>query len=259
LSVISDHLKQLVDECPRGGRMADEGSSLQINVSAWESEAQKSKKNRAVYRAACTRPASGTALGDASELYELLVMVCSLSGSKLLYPAVQVDLRDRATALLARMLDQVLPERRRNSFLPNGREMDSLCREAKLALSPMSTVLLTSKGIRSERSREAQDRLLELWVERNMPLNATERDIRMATERCFEIAKTARERTTRRRDASVALAVVAALLDSTPEVVKKVRAERLNEARPSMSQRGGGRARRRSAGKATRTNIRPQE
>jgi hypothetical protein len=217
--------------------MADEGSSLQINVSAWESEAQKSKKNRAVYRAACTRPASGTALGDASELYELLVMVCSLSGSKLLYPAVQVDLRDRATALLARMLDQVLPERRRNSFLPNGREMDSLCREAKLALSPMSTVLLTSKGIRSERSR----------------------DIRMATERCFEIAKTARERTTRRRDASVALAVVAALLDSTPEVVKKVRAERLNEARPSMSQRGGGRARRRSAGKATRTNIRPQE
>jgi hypothetical protein len=145
--------------------------------------------------------------------------------------------------LLNRIFELALPEFRKNATIPPGAEVDALVREARAVLSPITTFAATGKGVSSRAYVDWQHRIVELWVERNMPLSASDRDTMKAKRRCVAIADIARARSTRKektREGTDALEMVAALLDSTPAMVKKARARRFRPGGRLDSATGAG-------------------
>ena len=201
----------------------------------WEKEAAQAKRARERYRAELSSPVPDDLEAQRKALERLLSMACESAGNLRLYPNVQYDLRQRATMLLDRILDETLPAYRRNAFIPSGDEVDALVREAEAVLFPLTPTTaimeetkragekLPMNEIPAERFIAKQRWLVELWVERSMPLSATDKETSKALQRCLEVADEARRKGSKKTDA---LEMVAAVLGSTPGVVKKARAER---------------------------------
>lgn len=216
-----------------------------------EQEAESAEVRRFFYRKVFSRALPEDPGAKARDLAELLGLLCRSAGDRGLYPDVQQELYQRARRLFEGVVEATLPRRRANARLPHPDEVDSLFEETRQLLGPnfdlawwlramvqFGTGEATPEDRRHQRGmpmgdlsryperevRRERRESLDLWVERSVPLSATNRDISEAKKRCWAVL----ERSTRRaRNLSEhALGLVAALLGSTPGMIKKVRARR---------------------------------
>ena len=205
-------------------------SKRELQIDAWKEAAVRAEKHREIYRRRVITQPPEHLDGRVTDLTGLLNLLLNNGGLPGMYPAVQQDLYLRASSLFDEIMTEALPRRHGNAKLPERKEIERLYKDAKWILGigfRLDTLLDENNEFTECGTEDTWERLIEeairLWVTTNMPLSAGQPLINTRIQKCLATVPRGEKREEKTTEGKAALELVAALLGSTADSVKKAK------------------------------------